>query len=360
MTSLIVRCLEVGIVGVAVLTVYYALNTSTVLCLAALAVLWGVYRRERRRAAGTIPLTGKHVLITGCDTGFGKALALRLHGLGCHVIATVLKPEGQGAEDLRDVSSPRMTVVPLDVTSDDSVSKCLDTVGNMCKDCGLWGLVNNAGMNQAGRVDLVTMRQYLHVANINIFGMVRTTRAFLPLIRQARGRIVNVTSVQGLLPVPNNAAYSITKFAGETFSDITRLEMAQFGVKVVVIEPGGYGWSTDIIDPKRRRADFEEMWAEASDEVKQTYIKEHFESALSAMERKRASGEGARPLTPVIDAMVEALTSGDPDFRYLVDGKEKRGFDRGCWMARLKPYIPDRLFHRWTLYMAPCKIPVHK
>ena len=63
--SFLVRLLEVCVVGVSVLTVYYALTTPTVLCLAALAVLWGVYRRERRRAAGTIPLTGRHVLITG-------------------------------------------------------------------------------------------------------------------------------------------------------------------------------------------------------------------------------------------------------------------------------------------------------
>ncbi|KAK7507642.1 hypothetical protein BaRGS_00001577, partial [Batillaria attramentaria] len=246
MASIVVRSLEVGIVAVGVLTVYYALTTSTVLCLAALAVLWGVYRRERRRAAGTIPLTGKHVLITGCDTGFGHALAKHLHELDCHVIATVLNPEGPGARKLRDVSSTRMTVLPLDVSSDDSVKQCLTVVKGMCCDSGLWGLVNNAGIPSCvGEVELVTMRQYLHMANVNIFGMVRTTRAFLPLIRQAKGRIVNVTSVHGKISAPRWSAYSVTKFAGETFSDITRLEMAQFGVKVVIIEPGAFGPSPE-------------------------------------------------------------------------------------------------------------------
>ncbi|KAK7507643.1 hypothetical protein BaRGS_00001578 [Batillaria attramentaria] len=327
-----VRILEVCMVAVVVQTVYYALTTPTVLCLAALAVLWGVYRRERRRAAGTIPLTGKHVLITGCDTGIGHELAKKLHQLGCHVIATVLLPDGEGAEELRDFGPARMTVLPLDVTSDDSVSKCLNTVKDMCSKTGLWGLVNNAGINAIGELELVTMRQYLHVANINIFGMVRTTRAFLPLIRQAKGRIVNVTSVHGKVSWPNNVAYSITKFAAETFSDITRLEMAQFGVKVVVIEPGGFGFSTNVLEPSKLRSMAKEQWECASDEVKELYGKATLDRRLAAFEKTWASPAGPHrfPVTPVIDALTEALTSDDPELRYLVDGCLKQRFDVYC------------------------------
>ncbi|KAK7507641.1 hypothetical protein BaRGS_00001576 [Batillaria attramentaria] len=336
----IVRSLEAGIAGVVVLTVYYALTTPTVLCLAALAVLWGVYRRERKRAAGTIPLTGKHVLITGCDTGFGKDLAKRLHALDCHVIATVLNPDGQGAKELRDVSSSRMTVLPLDVSSDDSVSKCLRLVRDMCSDSGLWGLVNNAGLSfSIGSIELTTMRQYLQYANVNIFGMVRTTRAFLPLIRQARGRIVNVTSVHGRMSMPCRAAYNLTKFAAETFSDITRLEMAQFGVKVVVIEPGGFGRTADARFPQaeRLRGEFEEMWAEASEEVKELYGREDMDKILEGFKNSAHAARPGAPTTPVTDVMTEALTSGDPELRYL-------------WTIRLKPYMSDRMFHRLTLY----------
>nr|KAG5693091.1 hypothetical protein BaRGS_014041 [Batillaria attramentaria] len=319
MATPLVRVLEVGVVGVALLTVYCALTTPTVLCLTVLVVLWAVYRWERKRAAGTVPLNDKHVLITGCDSGFGFAFAKHAHGLGCHVIATVLRPDGQGAKELRDVSSSRMTVLPLDVSSDESVRKCLEVVRGMCNGAGLWGLVNNAGQQVVGDVELTTMSQYLRVANVNLFGMVRTTRAFLPLIRQAKGRIVNVTSVRGRMHAPYQAAYNITKHGAETFSDIVRLEMRQFGVKVVVIEPGDFSGVTEIIkgiNLKRIEKDFEEMWAEASDDVKKVYDKEHLDQMLVGF----GEGIGCPTMTPVSKAITEALTSEDPEFRYLVDG----------------------------------------
>nr|KAG5693090.1 hypothetical protein BaRGS_014040 [Batillaria attramentaria] len=147
----------------------------------------------------------------------------------------------------------------------------------------LWGLVNNAGVQSVGDLELTTMSQYLRVANVNLFGMVRTTRAFLPLIRQAKGRIVNVSSVKGRVSTPRSAAYNISKYGVETFSDIVRLEMHQFGVKVIIIEPGQFGGIKDIENLKRLEKDFQDMWTEASDVVKEMYGQQHLQKLLQAV-----------------------------------------------------------------------------
>ncbi|KAK7111477.1 D-beta-hydroxybutyrate dehydrogenase, mitochondrial-like [Littorina saxatilis] len=348
--------LQAGMVGVGLLALYFALSVPTLLCLVTLDTLYYVYLRKRREAAGTLPLDDKTVLITGCDTGFGHALAKDLHQRGCNVIATVFRPDGEGAKSLRDVSSERMTVLPLDVSSDESVAQCLSHVKELSKNSGLWGVVNNAGHNFVGDVELTTMRQYLMVANINIYGMVRTTRAFLPLLRQTKGRLVNVTSIKGLVSTPLNAAYNITKYAGETFSEITRMEMRQFGVKVSIIEPGNFGGATGCINKEgvaRISREFDEMWDEASDEVKEVFSKQYLDNILHSLEPVAMTTYPT--LTPVLEAITDALTSGDPEYRYIVAGSNTL-MDKYCVLVRLKPYLPDRIFEPLLLYFFPYKV----
>ncbi|XP_076458200.1 D-beta-hydroxybutyrate dehydrogenase, mitochondrial-like isoform X2 [Babylonia areolata] len=352
----LVYALQAGMVGMGVVALYSALTTPTLLCVTALLLLYPLYCRQRKRAAGSVSLEDRTVLVTGCDTGFGHELAKALFEQGSHVIATVYRPDGEGAQTLRDVKSNRMTVLPLDVSSDDSVAQCLRQVKEICKNSGLWGLVNNAGHNFVGEVELTTMRQYLMVANINIFGMVRTTRAFLPLLRQARGRIINVTSIKGQLSSPMNAAYNISKFAGETFSEITRQEMKQFGVKVIIVEPGNFGGATGCLNKEgiaRIGREFQEMWDEASEEVKEVFSKDRLDNLLSKLDK--IAGTGASSLTPVIHTITEALTSGDPDPRCIVDGASG-WFDEYCMLVRVKPFLSDRLFEKLLSYFFPYKV----
>ncbi|XP_076459307.1 D-beta-hydroxybutyrate dehydrogenase, mitochondrial-like isoform X1 [Babylonia areolata] len=353
----LVYALQAGMVGLGVVALYSALTTPTLLCVTALLLLYPLYCRQRKRAAGSVSLEDRTVLVTGCDSGFGHDLAKALFEQGCHVIATVYRPDGEGAQTLRDVKSDRMTVLPLDVSSDDSVAQCLRQVKEMCKDSGLWGLVNNAGHNFVGEVELTTMRQYLMVANINIFGMVRTTRAFLPLLRQARGRIVNITSIKGQLSTPVSAAYNLTKYAGETFSEITRMEMKQFGVKVIIVEPGDFGGATGCLNKEglaRIDREFKEMWDEASDEVKEVFSKEHLDNFKSMLGKVSGAATNTS-LTPVIHTITEALTSGDPDLRYIVDGIGG-WFDFYCMMVRVKPFLSDRLFEKLLCYFIRYKV----
>lgn len=348
--------MQAGLGLLGALTVYCALTLPAVICGTSFCVLYLLYQQYWKARVGHISLTDRIVLITGCDTGFGHELAKQLHGKGCHVIATCYRPEGAGASALVEMADPRMSVLPLDVSSDESVAHCLRKVKGLCGSKGLWALINNAGHNFMGDVELTTMDQYLMVGQINIYGMVRTTRAFLPLLRQAKGRIVNVTSCKALISTPLNAAYNITKYAGETFSEITRMEMKQFGVKVVVIEPGNFGGATGCINElgiKRIKAEYEEMWKQASPQVKEIFNQKYLDSTLRATEECASTTHPT--LTPVIDAMIEAVTSVDPEYRYLIDGSN-RLFDKYCVLIRLKPFLPDRLFESLVLYFFPYKV----
>ncbi|KAL8609203.1 hypothetical protein ACOMHN_058823 [Nucella lapillus] len=342
--------------GVGVMAVYFALTTPTMLCLTTLLLLYRLYCWQRKQAAGTLTLKDKTVLITGCDFGIGHDLAKALFDHGCRVIATVYQPNEEGAQHLHDYKSDRMTVLPLDVSSDDSVAQCLRQVKEMCKDSGLWGLVNNTGVGILGEVELTTMSQYQMIADVNMFGTVRTTRAFLPLLRQAKGRIVNFSSVRGRVSSTMNAAYCMSKFAIETFSEITRMEMRHLGVKVVVVEPGNFGGATGSLNKagrERLTRLTEDMWREASNEVREIYPKEYLDSFLGTLDRTALTSHPN--VKPVIRVLTEILTSGDPDFRYLIDG-DKGWLDPYCMMVRLKLFLPDRIFQQVLLYFFPYKV----
>ncbi|NXK18687.1 BDH protein, partial [Thinocorus orbignyianus] len=105
---------------------------------------------------------------------------------------------------------------------------------------GLWGLVNNAGVSTFGEVEFASLDNYKNVAEINLWGTVRVTKAFLPLIRRAKGRVVNITSMLGRMVSPSRSCYCISKFGVAAFSDCLRQEMYRWGVRVILIEPSNF------------------------------------------------------------------------------------------------------------------------
>ncbi|XP_069123441.1 D-beta-hydroxybutyrate dehydrogenase, mitochondrial-like [Argopecten irradians] len=283
-------------------------------------------------------VTGQGVVITGCDTGIGNALARRLDSLGFTVYAGCLRE----TSDLRKQTSKRLHVIQLDVTNDDSVRKALEyvTAHSAKTKCGVCGLVNNAGVNHIGDVEFCTMDMYRRIMEVNVFGMVRVTKAFLSLIRQSKGRIVNVTSVQGRLPMPSHSVYGITKFGGENFSDALRLEMIKFGVKVSLIEPGNFGGATGMLNEaslRIMRKDFDTMWEEATEEARSTYGKDYLETQYS--NATKISSTSAPSLDPITDAMVDALLNTRPQTRYLIGGSNGL-VDHYCILARLRDLLP--------------------
>ncbi|GFU53622.1 d-beta-hydroxybutyrate dehydrogenase, mitochondrial [Trichonephila clavipes] len=179
-------------------------------------------------------------LITGCDSGFGFELANRLDELGLHVFAGCLFPEGDGAKALKKSTSNRLHVVPMDVTSDESVDKALKYVTQKIKDNKLWAVVCNAGINDGSEIFWTSLDKIQRIMDINAFGVIRVTKAFLPLLCKSKGRVIAVCSASSNYTYRGMVPYCMSKHAAKSFCDGLRLEMYHFGVKVVTIEPWMY------------------------------------------------------------------------------------------------------------------------
>lgn len=180
--------------------------------------------------------TAKAVLITGASTGIGKACALRLDRKGLRVFAGV-RNESDGAS-LKHAASDRLEPVLLDVADSEAIASARRTILNAVGRDGLAGLVNNAGVFYGGPLEFASLDELRNVFEVNLFGAIAVTQAFLPWLRHAKGRIVNMSSVSGLMAIPFLGPYAASKFALEAISDAWRVELRPWGITVAVVEPG--------------------------------------------------------------------------------------------------------------------------
>src|SRR2546421_4411113 len=168
-------------------------------------------------------------LVTGASSGIGKAASLALVGAGFEVVGMSRNASGVAQRD-------GVTFLDLDVTSDESVDAVVRRVIERFGRLDV--LVNNAGTGAAGAAEESSVAQAQRVFDINFFGVVRMTRAVLPHMRaQGRGRIINISSVLGLIPAPYMATYAATKHAIEGYSESVDHEVREHGVRVLLIEP---------------------------------------------------------------------------------------------------------------------------
>ena len=175
----------------------------------------------------------KTILITGCSSGYGLETARHFHAKGWNVIATMRTPR-DGLLPL----SPRLRVLPLDVTQADSIARALDAAGPIDV------LVNNAGLGLFGAFEATPMATVREIFETNTFGSMAMAQAVLPAWRARRsGLLINVTSSATLAPFPLVAAYTASKTAIEGFAESLALELQAFGVHVKLVEPG-YGPGT--------------------------------------------------------------------------------------------------------------------
>lgn len=170
-------------------------------------------------------------LVTGANSGLGKFAARGLLDAGYRVVGTSRNTAGlqhhQG-----------VTFIELDITQDESVTAAVDAVIAQFRRIDV--LVNNAGMGLAGASEENSIAQSQQLFDINVFGVMRMTNAVLPHMRtQGSGRIVNISSIFGLMPAPYMAAYSATKFAIEGYSESVDHELRDDNIRVVIVEPGG-------------------------------------------------------------------------------------------------------------------------
>ena len=172
------------------------------------------------------------VLITGCSSGIGRAAAVSLHDAGLRVYATARQ-----VDTLADLAGRGISTLALDVTDETSMAAAVAAVEAEAGAVGT--LINNAGYGLYGPVEQVTMAEVRRQFETNFFGLVRLTQLVLPGMRRRQGgRILNVSSMGGRATLPGGAFYHASKYAVEAFSDALRIEVAQFGIDVVLIEPG--------------------------------------------------------------------------------------------------------------------------
>src|SRR2546428_7222444 len=171
----------------------------------------------------------KVVLVTGASSGAGQATARLLAQHGYRVFGTSRKPAGVE-------SAPGLEVLELDVRADDSVAACISTVTSRAGRVDV--LVNNAGYELAGALEELSMDEARAQFETNFFGVVRMVKSVLPFMhRQKEGRIINVSSLSGLSPIPFMGMYSASKFALEGYTEALRQELKPFGIHVSLIEP---------------------------------------------------------------------------------------------------------------------------
>jgi NAD(P)-dependent dehydrogenase (short-subunit alcohol dehydrogenase family) len=274
-------------------------------------------------------MPGGGVVVTGASTGIGAACALHLDRLGFQVFAAVRKPAD--GEALRARSSARLAPLLMDVTAPDSIARAASEVERAVDPAGLRGLVNNAGIVVAGPLELLPLEALRRQLEVNVVGQVAVTQAFLPLLRRGRGRIVNMGSISGRMATPFMGAYSASKFALEALTDALRVELAPWGIQVIIVEPGA------IRTPLWQRG------GAAAEELERRMPAERralYEAAAAAVRKAAARAERrAMPPEAVARAVAQALTARKPRTRYLV-GRDART------QARLARWLPDRLRDR--------------
>jgi NAD(P)-dependent dehydrogenase (short-subunit alcohol dehydrogenase family) len=266
------------------------------------------------------------MVITGASTGIGRACAIRLDSLGYRVFAGVRRAEDGDA--LRSAASSRLTPVHIDVTDRASIAAAADSVRQQLADSGLRGLVNNAGVGIGGPLEFIDLDELRRQFEVNVIGQVAVTQAFLPPLRAAKGRIVNIGSVGGRLASPFIGPYCGSKFAMEAITDALRFELRPWGINVAIVEPGSI--ATPIWDKGRAMADEIEQGMSAESRAL-------YGQALPAIRRYLEDAEQrAIPPERVADAVQHALTAKRPKTRYLV-GTDAR------LQAMLAAVAPDRV-----------------
>ncbi|XP_067358185.1 D-beta-hydroxybutyrate dehydrogenase, mitochondrial [Channa argus] len=285
---------------------------------------------------------GYAVLITGCDSGFGHHLARCLDLRGFVVFAGCLSPEGAGAQSLILQSSSNLKILKLDVTSDEDVQQAKETVQENLPEKGLWAVVNNAGISHWAEIEWSTIEDFRKVADINLFGSIRTSIAFLPLVRASKGRVVYVSSIFAFFNCLNLGAYSVSKRGLEAFADCLRVEMASFGVKVSIIQPGNFCQATNILKLKSGL----DIWEKLDDERKQIFNRQYIELATEHF--LSACTAGFKDANPVVNAMLHAVTSTQPKHRYLLVSAMETFFFH--LFAFLPTFITDAAFSLSSIY----------
>jgi NAD(P)-dependent dehydrogenase (short-subunit alcohol dehydrogenase family) len=270
------------------------------------------------------------VLVTGAARGIGRATALRLAAAGWDVVAGVRRAED--GQPLGDAQPGRLTPVILDITDEQQLA-ALDS----SLPAQLDALVNNAGVVVGGPVEAVPPSELRRQLDVNVVAQAAVTQAVLPRLRASRGRIVFVSSVSGRVATPMTGAYNASKFALEGMADAMRMELAPWGIKIILIEPA----QTDTDVWREMDGTVDEVVANTASHHRELYAKhiEGFRKSIPMSQRM------AVPADSVGATIEKALTAARPRARYVVGANAKVQ----AMMGRLTPTpILDRVLRMGT------------
>lgn len=252
----------------------------------------------------------KKIIITGANGAFGTLTVNSLLKAGHQVVATMRDVQTRNKSAADEMRIKGAYVVEMDVADCDSVEEGMATAIEMLG--GIDVVINNAGTGSHGIQEAYSAKQLMQLYNVNVAGVHRVMRGALPTMRgQSSGLIVNISSLLGKLSIPFYGPYSATKFALETYSETAKAELSQFGVDVVLIEPGGFATSFmgNLVQPSD--TDRLKQFGGFADVPKQSLA--HYEDMLNANE--------AQDPQRVSDAILSVIETpaGQRKFRTIVD-----------------------------------------
>tara|TARA_Y100001972_G_scaffold124961_1_gene175233 strand:- start:1482 stop:2300 length:819 start_codon:yes stop_codon:yes gene_type:complete len=263
----------------------------------------------------------KVILITGASSGMGKSAAKILHDQGHKVYGAARR-----IDEMQDLKEQGMGVVSLDLTKEESIVKAVDSV--IEQEGRIDVLVNNAGYGSYGAVEDVPIEEAKRQFDVNIFGLARITQLVLPGMRERKeGRIVNISSMGGKIYTPLGSWYHATKHALEGWSDALRLEVMEFGIEVVIVEPGGIKtpWG-DIAVENLRKTSGQSAYAKLANKVADSMKKTYTGNSLTDVEVLGST-------------IAKASTDKRPKTRYVKGYMAKPAIAMRKWFS-------DRLFDK--------------
>jgi short-subunit dehydrogenase len=283
----------------------------------------------------------RSVIVTGASSGIGKATVIKLVESGYQVFGLARRYEELSTvfshSDSLSTGNKQNLYVPMefDITKSEMFEKIINDIILKAKDNRIYGLVNNAGYVEPGAIEDITMNNLRNQFETNFFGLVGLTKKVLPIMMGNRngqridGRIVNISSLAGLISLPLIGPYSATKHALEAISDSLRIELWNTNIKIITINPGVI--ETSIYDVLKTRLDG--MIREKSDNNKESRFIAAYDKYFA---KRNYTGLKA---SVVADVICDAISLPNPRQRYVIgSAKEKLAI-------RLRPVIPDRLFY---------------
>ncbi len=261
-------------------------------------------------------------MLTGASGGIGTATVRQLDTLGFQVFAGVRT--ASDGERLRREISARVIPVLLDITDAASIASALEKVTQITESAGLAGLINNAGLIVEGPVELVPMAEVRKQFEVNVIGQIAVTQAFLPLLRKARGRIINIGAPTGRVSMPYLGVLSASKAALGFITDALRAELRPWGMQVSMIYP--MAMQTKIFEKSAAAA--QEARQQCPNQQQQLYA-----AGLAALNKAQTNQHMDDPVL-VARVIVQALTARKPKTRYSVG--------QGAGMIGIVRFLPDR------------------